>query len=162
MSEFDSWKAQEAAAYLNRVRKTLLDIQRLQDEIDVQYSLLPPGLDYTRDRVKTPLRPDGVERAVMRIFDLIETYASELSECVEQRLMAVRAIDKLEDVRYKAVLTMYYVNGHSWEEIGTKPDGRPGLLSYSVQYCKELRAEALPLFWDVMPNEEKTRIPRAD
>lgn len=36
------------------------------------------------------------------------------------------------------------------------------VIGYSTVWCKQLRMEALPAFWDVMPVRAKTAIPRAD
>lgn len=154
MDEWESWKAGEAAAYLRVVRKSLLEQQRLIDEIEVERSLMP-GIDYSRERVKSSPRHDSLERSVIKLEELEVRHAEQLEECVELRAEAVAAIDRLEDVRYKTMLTLYYVDGHSWETVAEKA-------RYNVQYCKDLRAEALPLFWEVMPRSAKTRIPRAD
>lgn len=155
MSEFDSWKATEAAAYLDRVRKSSLDVRRIQDEIEVQRSLIPSGTDYSRERVKSSPRPDSLELAALRVLDLIEQYCTELAEYVEMQREAHESIKLMEDARYRAILTLYYIDGHSWETVGK-------MLHYETQTVKNMRGDALPLFWDVMPKEAKTNIPRSD
>lgn len=154
MTEFDNWKAQEAADYLNRVRRVSLLLRSIQDEIEVQRSLLP-SLDYSRDKITKSPNPDSLELAALRVLDLIEQYCTELAEYVELQREAHDSIMRMEDARYRAVLTLYYINGHSWDSVGEK-------IGYDPDYCKRLRQDALPLFWDVMPNREKTMIPRAD
>ena len=155
MSEFDSWKAEEAASYLNRVRRSSLDVRRIQDEIEVQRSLIPSSTDFTREKIKASPKPDSLELAALKVLDLIEEFATELAEYVELQREAAESIKRLHDARYRAVLALYYLDGHSWETVGDK-------LGYETQTVKNLRGEALPLFWEVMPKEEKTSIPRAD
>lgn len=152
--EFDRWKAQEAAEYLNRVRASSLDLRRIQDEIEVKRSFLP-SMDYTREKIRTSLRTDALEETAMRIFDLIDEFLVEQTEYIDLQLEAHAAIKRMRDARYRAVLTLYYLDGHSWETVGK-------MLNYETQTVKNLRGEALPHFWDVMPIAEKTQIPRAD
>lgn len=165
-AEYDEWKASEAAAYLDMVRRSLLDVRRIQDAIEVQRSILPAGIDYSREKVASSPRKDALESAALDMLDLIDAYCAELSAYVELQRDAKEAVCKLEDERHRSVLTLYYLDGHSWETIGTTTgmDGRKrkGLIPYSVAYCKELRADALPLFWDVMPRGAKTMLPRSD
>lgn len=155
MTEFESWKAAEAAAYLKGVRQSSLDVRRLQDEIDVQRSLLPSGMDVSRAKVRTSPQPDALELAAIRVIEMVEQYVTELAGYVEMQRDAHDAVRRMGDARHRAVLTLYYIDGHSWETVGEK-------LGYSVDWCKELRAQALPLFWDVMPRHGKTMVPRAD
>lgn len=152
--EFDTWKAQEAAAYLNRVRRSSLDVRRIQDEIEVQRSLLPSG-DLTREKVRSSPNPDALELAALAVLDLIEQYVTELAEYVELQREAHEAVKQLADARHRAVLTLYYIDGHSWEMVGR-------MLHYSSEHAKRLRTEALPLFWNVMPRHARTMLPRAD
>ena len=154
MDEIASWKAQEAARYLDMVRHVSLDLRRIQDEIEVQRSLLP-GMDYSREKVSKSPNPDSLELAALRVLDLIEAYCVEQAEYIEMQYEAHQAVKRMEDARYRAVLTLYYITGHSWETVGDK-------LGYTPNHCQDLRQEALPLFWDVMPKEHKTNLPRAD
>lgn len=154
MTEYESWKAMEAAEYLNAVRRSCLDVKRLQDEIEMQRSLLPPGMD-TAERVKSSPSPDKLELAALRIIEMVEQYTTELMEWVEMQRDAHEAVRKLEDARYRAVLTLYYLDGHSWETVGDR-------IGYEWNYCRELRTQALPLFWEAMPRHAKTNVPRAD
>lgn len=152
--EFESWKAQEASAYLNKVRRSSLDVRRIQDEIEVQRSILP-SLDYTREKIKKSPKPDALEIAALNLMELIEEYCTELSEYIDLQHEAHEAIQQMKDARHRAVLTLYYVNGHSWETVGK-------ILHYETQTVKNYRGEALPYFWEVMPKSERTMIPRAD
>ena len=154
MGEMESWKAMEAADYLNRVRRSCIDIKRLQDEIETQRSLLLPGTNFG-ERIRSAPQPDRMEQAVMRIMEMEEQYTSELFEWIDLQREAHDAVRKMADSRHRAVLTLYYLDGHSWETVGDR-------IGYDWNYCRELRTQALPLFWDVMPKEAKTMLPRAD
>lgn len=154
MGEMESWKAMEAADYLNRVRRSCIDIKRLQDEIETQRSLLLPGTNFG-ERIRSTPQPDRMEQAVGRIMEMEEQYTSELFEWIDLQREAHDAVRKMADSRHRAVLTLYYLDGHSWETVGDR-------IGYDWNYCRELRTQALPLFWDVMPKEAKTMLPRAD
>ena len=152
MSEFDAWKAQEAAAYLEGVRDTLMAARKVQDELDVMESLLPA---MGGERVRHDSAPDAMENAALRIIELRERYATELATYAAVREEAREAIGKLGDVRYEGVLTLYYLDGHAWRTVGV-------LMGYEEQTVRNLRGEALPLFWEVMPRNARTMVPRAD
>lgn len=154
MSEFESWKAMEAAEYLNRVRRSCIDIKRLQDEVETQRSLLMPGTDYGM-KVQSSVHHDRMEQAAIRIMEMEEQYTSELFEWIDLQREAHDAVKKMADSRHRAVLTLYYLDGHSWETVADR-------IGYEWNYCRELRTQALPLFWDVMPKDAKTMLPRAD
>lgn len=154
MSEFESWKAMEAAEYLNRVRRSCLDVKRLQDEVETQHSLLMPGTDYGM-KVQSSPHHDRMEQAAIRIMEMEEQYTSELFEWIDLQREAHEAVRKMADSRHRAVLTLYYLDGHSWETVGDR-------IGYEWNYCRELRTQALPLFWEVMPKDAKTMLPRAD
>lgn len=154
MSEFESWKAMEAAEYLNRVRRSCIDIKRLQDEVETQRSLLMPGTDYGM-KVQSSTHHDRMEQSAIRIMEMEEQYTSELFEWIDLQREAHEAIRKMADSRHRAVLTLYYLDGHSWETVGDR-------IGYEWNYCRELRTQALPLFWEVMPKDAKTMLPRAD
>ena len=50
MTEFDEWKAEQAAKWLEHVRSLALDVARIQDRVDVLRSLaMPSGIDYSEE-----------------------------------------------------------------------------------------------------------------
>ena len=154
--EFADWKAAQAARWLRHVRELKHDISRLEDDIEVQRSLaLPSGIDYGREKVSASPNPDAIPEAVARLEDAIAHYTTELVGYLDEKERARECINMLEDARHRAVLNLYYVNGHSWQTVGYK-------VGYSEVHCKELRSEALPLVYEVMPREWRTPIPRAD
>jgi len=156
MTEFDEWKAEQAAKWLRHIRELKHDIARLEDDIEVQRSLaLPSGIDYSRPSVQTSPSQDAIPNAVIRLEESIAQYTTELVGYLDEKQQARECISRLGDARYRAVLSLYYINGHSWETVGEK-------VGYSEVHCKELRSEALPLVYEVMPREWRTMVPRAD
>lgn len=153
---FDDWKAEQAAKWLRHIRELEHDIARLEDDIEVQRSLaLPSGIDYSRPSVTTSPSQDAIPNAVIRLEESIAQYTTELVGYLDEKQQARDCISRLGDARYRAVLSLYYINGHSWQTVGEK-------VGYSEVHCRELRLEALPQVYDVMPGEYKTMIPRAD
>ena len=154
--EYAEWKAEQAARWLRHVRELKHDISRLEDDIEVQRSLaLPSGIDYSRTKVATSPSADAIPNAVIRLEAAIAHYTTELVGYLDEKERARDCINLLDDARHRAVLSLYYVNGHSWQTVGYK-------VGYSEVHCKELRSEALPLVYEVMPREWRTPIPRAD
>ena len=156
MTEWTEWKAEQAAVWLRHLRDMKHDIDRLHDEIEVQRSLaLPKGVDYSRPVVAASPRADAIPDAVARLEDSIAGYVSELDAYIGEKGEARDCLMLLDDSRHRAVLILYYLNGHSWEGVGER-------MGYDPNYCRELRNDALPFVYDVMPREWKTMIPRAD
>lgn len=154
--EYAEWKAEQAARWLRHIRDLKHDISRLEDDIEVQRSLaLPSGIDYSRPKVSTSPSADAIPNAIIRLEESIAEYMTELVGYLDEKREARDCIAKLSDARYRAVLGLYYINGHSWDGVGDK-------LGYDRDWCMELRRQSLPLVYDVMPMEWRTAIPRAD
>ena len=154
--EYAEWKAEQAARWLRHVRELKHDISRLEDDIEVQRSLaLPSGIDYSREKVSASPNRDAIPDAVARLDESIAHYTTELVAYLDEKERARDCINMLDDARHRAVLSLYYVNGHSWETVGVK-------MGYASDWCRQLRDESLPLVYEVMPREWRTPIPRAD
>ena len=156
MTEFDEWKAEQAAKWLRHIRELKHDIARLEDDIEVQRSIaLPSGIDYSRPSVQTSPSQDAIPNAVIRLEESIAQYTTELVGYLDEKQQARECISRLGDARYRAVLSLYYINGHSWDGVSDK-------MGYDRDWCMELRRQSLPLVYDVMPREWRIPIPRAD
>ena len=156
MDEWSEFKAEQAVGWLRHIRELKHDIARLEDDIEVQRSLaLPSGIDYSRPSVQTSPSQDAIPNAVIRLEESIAQYTTELVGYLDEKQQARECISRLGDARYRAVLSLYYINGHSWATVGDK-------VGYDVDYCMRLRNESLPTVYDVMPREWRTIIPRAD
>lgn len=164
MTEFDEWKAEQAVVWLEHVRSLALDVAMLQDRVDVLRSLaMPSGIDYSRPVVMTSPSADAMPNAVAKLMDAIGEYLDQLEAYVDESMDAARRIAEIGDGRYRAVLSLYYVSGNTWEKVGEKLKKLDnGKFTYSPEYCRHLRNDALPFVYDVMPREWRTQIPRAD
>ncbi len=60
---------------------------------------------------------DKVGRTVAKIVDLEREIDREVDELVEMRKEIEETISKIEDERFKTLLTMRYINGYKWEKI---------------------------------------------
>lgn len=156
MTEWEEFKAEQAAAWLEHVRGLAHDVARMQDRVDVLRSLaLPSGIDYTRPVVSSSLSPDAIPNAVAKLQDAIGDYCADLAAYVDESHDAATRLGRLADDRYRIVLILYYINGKTWREVGNAA-------GYDQDHCRRIRTEALPYVYDVMPREWKTPIPRAD
>lgn len=164
MTEFDEWKAEQAAKWLEHVRSLALDVARIQDRVDVLRSLaMPSGIDYSRPVVSSSPSADAIPNAVVKLMDAMREYLDQLDAYVYESMDAARRIEEIGDGRYRAVLSLYYVSGNTWEQVGEKlKKWDNGKFTYSPEYCRHLRNDALPFVYDVMPREWRTQIPRAD
>lgn len=155
MTEFDEWKAEQAAKWLRHMRDVKYDVAKLQDEVEVARSLaLPQGLDYSSVKVTTSPNADAIPNAVIRLQSLTADYIVELNSYMDELMGARECINRLSDSRHRAVIALYYLNGHTWATVADK-------LHYSEERCRQLRTEALPLLFDYLPREWKPMIPRA-
>lgn len=153
--EYAEWKAEQAARWLRHVRDLKHDISRLEDDIEVQRSLaLPSGIDYSRPVVASSPSADAIPNAVARLEDAIAEYATELVGYLDEKEQARACIGLLDDARHRAVLSLYYVNGHSWLTVSKT-------MHYEVSWCRRLRDEALPLMYEKMPRQWRTMVPPA-
>lgn len=156
MNEYDAWKAEQAAAWLDHVRGLSHDIARLRDNIDVLQSLaLPRGVDYARPVVSASPSPDAIPNAVARLQDSIDDYNATLALYAAEEYDAQVRLSSIGDWRYRDVIIRHYLLGQKWAKVGDD-------MGYSADYCRELRTAALPHVYGVMPLEWRVRVPRAD
>ena len=156
MDEWSEFKAEQAADWLEHVRRLEHDAATAQDRVDVLRSLaLPSGIDYSLPSVKSSPSADAIPNAVAKLVDAIGDYVDKLDAYATESIDAAKRLQQIGDSRYRDVLTLYYVNGRTWEKVGE-------VLGYVPDHCRRLRNEALPLVYDIMPREWRTMIPRAD
>ena len=153
MDEFVEWKAEQARKYFKHVRE-LRSLERLyRNSIDTVREIVR-GIDYSRPVVSHSPYPDAIPDAVIQLEALENRYAIALSELAAERTRAELIIDKLGDVRYREVLTYYYLNGLPWRTVAEK-------MNYEIRSCTRLAREALSeAYWDI-PRELRNPIPKA-
>ena len=155
MDEWTLYTSVCARNWLEHMRDLKHDIAKLQDEVEVARSLaLPQGVDYQRTKVSTSPSTDAIPNAVIRLHGLIADYVCELDAYVGELEDARERVNRLEDARHRAVLTLYYLNGHSWQTVADKTH-------YDMHYCMQLRDDALPLMYEHIPPMWRPIIPRA-
>lgn len=155
MTEWELYTAECSRNWLEHMRDLKHDIAKLQDEVDVARSLaLPQGVDYSRSKVTTSPTADQIPNAVIRLHGLVADYIVELDAYIDELMDARQRVNMLEDSRHRAVLTLYYLNGHSWQTVAEK-------MHYAEGWCFEIRNEALPLMYEYLPRQWKPIIPRA-
>lgn len=156
MDEWSEFKAEQAADWLEHVRRLEHDAATAQDRVDVLRSLaLPSGIDYSLPSVQTSPSADAIPNAVAKLVDAMGDYVDKLDAYATESIDAAKRLQEIGDSRYRCVLMLYYVNGRTWEQVGAT-------LKYAPEYCRHLRNDALPLVYDIMPREWRTMIPRAD
>ncbi len=156
MTEWEKFKAEQAAAWLEHVRELALDVAKTQDRVDVLRSMaLPSGIDYSAPMVSTSPTADQIPNAVAKLVDAMGEYCADLAAYVDESHDAAERLKMLEDGRHRLIIMLYYVNGKTWGQVGKAAN-------YAPDYCRHIRDEALPLVYNVMPKEWKTQIPRAD
>ena len=120
-------------------REYLSDLRRQQRELinllllakRLRYDLLPSAIVYDRDQVQTSPSDVFTEKmiAVCSILDKIDTYTKEV-EC--NRYEALNLINRIDNPKYRSVLTLYYVqsvNGYKlprWSDIAKALNDKEG------------------------------------
>ena len=113
-------EAREYLEQVNKLKKKIESLKKLSDYYDrMSYSL--PGQDFTRERVDHT--PSYDAPFVKWIYKKIET--DDLIAKLEKDLVVLKdevstAIDKMENIDYKNVLYLRYIEGLLWEDIGAK------------------------------------------
>lgn len=91
------------------------------------------------DKVQTSLRTDSLDQMLIKLESLEEQIIKEIDKLVDLKIKAKKAIECLEDERYKLVLEYRYINCFYWEEIAFK-------LGYEKRYLLKLHREAINEF----------------
>lgn len=154
-AEYDAWKSEYALEWLRYIRREQLIAVAMQDEMETLSSMVLRAQDTTSQRVSTSPDMDAVAKAAYDLIELNDELASQLAALRDIRRDAHDRIMRLDDARYSTVLVLYYVDGNTWQQVADKAH-------YEVETVMRIRTEALPYVYDVMPNEWRQMIPRAD
>lgn len=153
--EYSAWKSEYALEWLRYIRREQLTAVAMQDEMETLSSMVLRAQDTTSQRVSTSPDRDAVAKAAYDLIELNDELASQLAALRDIRKDAHDRIMRLDDARYSTVLVLYYVDGNTWQQVADKAH-------YEVETVMRIRTEALPYVYDVMPNEWRQMIPRAD
>lgn len=123
-------------------RKFLDEARRLPAEIDAAKERIE-RLRAERDGLSSPSfsrprtgRRDGLDAIVAKIDTEKRRWQRKYNKLLETRVKAERLIRLLPDPRQRAILTDYYLNGLTWEEVEKKTH-------YSEQHARRLRDKAI-------------------
>lgn len=144
--EYRSYRAEQAHAYLERIRRAGDDcagIRQLVDDAKQRATGLR-GTDYSAVRVSASPNADAIPDAVARVQELVAGYVRALVAYEDMRAEASAAMLRMDDATCAKVLRLRYLCGWRWERICTET-------SYSWDGMMSLRRRALSDFYDVMP-----------
>lgn len=154
-AEYDAWKSEYALEWLRYIRREQLIAVAMQDEMETLSSMVLRAQDTTSQHVSSSPDMDAVAKAAYDLIELNDELAAQLAALRDIRRDAHDRIMRLDDARYSTVLVLYYVDGNTWQQVADKAH-------YEVETVMRIRTEALPYVYDVMPNEWRQMIPRAD
>lgn len=91
---------------------------------------------------------NDIMKTVDKIVDLQAVINSEIDKLVDLKNEARQLISKLKDYRYEAVLTAYYINHMTWEQVAVH-------LGYDERYIFKLHGRALQAFDRILKEDIK-------
>ena len=141
----DSYRTQQARAYLQEIRDLFIHVRALQADIEIQRGAAEgiTGIDYTRLAARTAADADAIPRAVVDLLDLIGQACAELADCVERQDEARRCLESMGGVE-SDLLRLRYLLAMSWKQVAAS-------VNYSESWAKHLEPDALFCFYDYMP-----------
>lgn len=154
--EYRAYRAEQAHAYLERVRRageSCAGLREMVDDARERASGLR-GVDYSAVRVSTSPTADAVPDAVAHIQELVGAYASDLAAYEGMRHEANMALLSMDDATLAKALRLRYLCGWNWERVCVD-------MRYSWDGMMKLRRRALAEFWEVMPRDARDPVPPA-
>ena len=83
-----------------------------------------------------------VEKYILELWDVHNELQQEIAQLMEKSREAESQIGRIADERYRAVLELRYLCGHTWEEIAERT-------SFTLRWVHKLHKEALEAFGKV-------------
>lgn len=155
MSEWEDYKADQARAWLERVRSLGAKAETVRAVIEDERAMM--------DGIRSPdpssqrtggASDDAMVNAVERLETHVRDYIVRLAEYEDERAEAVGCLDLMESDTERAVLTYRYLLGWEWRRICS-------VMSYSYGGIHKLTRRALVDCYEVMPVKEREPIYRA-
>lgn len=125
-----------AKEFLRNLRKTELEIRALRMQIEKLRSEAEGVKAMTLSDMPKGGKSRGAEDAIADIVDLQALCAGKLETLVQDRHDAMTVIMRIERTELRTVLTLYYCDGQSWDEVAEET-------GYSVRQVLRLHGEAL-------------------
>lgn len=148
--ELVRYRAEQAHAYLERIRRLGEDCAALQAEVDDARERASglTGIDYSRDLVSAMPNDEAFVNAVEAIRSAVADYVAKLAEHTDERHRASMAVMRMEDATEARALRLRYLLDMDWEAICVQ-------MHYSYDGMMKLRRRALCSYYDVMPVSER-------
>lgn len=100
--------------FLTRPKKTKAQIACIDERIDdLRDMLKPSGIRYDRDKVQSS-QQDPMPRFAAQIMELTETRRELMQQYAAEQDEVSGAIDTIDDIYVRQVMTMRYVSCKSW------------------------------------------------
>lgn len=106
-----------AKEYLSQYRTIKYIMQRKQQEHDELLQVLDmASIDYSKTKVQTSVT-DIYANTIARAVDALRGLENDLERLLDIRREVIGVIDKIPDKRFQTALSLYYISGHTVEEI---------------------------------------------
>lgn len=154
-TEYERWKADEAAAYLSRVKGAQARIQSLADTMADIYDEIAgiKAVDYSTERVDGGAVSYLLEQMLddkQQRLDECQSQAHDM-ECKVRRVTYI--LGKMDDQLHASILEAHYINGKEWHMVAKA-------VNYGIDNIFKIRVQALIGFYDCM-FENDSDIPEA-
>jgi len=125
-----------AREYLSQYRTVKFLLQRKQEEHDELLQVLDmASIDYSRDKVQTPIT-DIYANTIAKAVDALRGLENDLQRLLDIRQEIIGVIEKVPDERFRTVLSLFYINGHTRMEIAD-------IIHYSKRHTDRLLRDAV-------------------
>lgn len=137
-----------ARELFHKVRGADRTIRGLEEHIRTAYDELTRITPMLNDIQVQSSGNKGPLDKMPEFLDLINKANRQIAKISGLRSLALSVIEQLDDSRYQNVLTLYYLNGNSWEQTAKK-------MHYDPIYIYELGKRALDEADKVLSKTEK-------
>lgn len=138
-----------AKEYLNRVRFADISINTRSDELyHLKLKSLQVSPQSQGERVQSSGSGGDFTKIIDKIVLLQDKINEEIDLLVELKEQARTLIHMLTDERYKTVLTEYYLNHKTWEQVAD-------CMNYDLRYVYKVHGRALQAFSEILKEDIK-------
>lgn len=128
-----------AKQYLQQVRKLDSEINLHLETISaIRDSLYVRAVSYDNIPVSHCSHDDPIGKAISKITDYEKEVNDKINRLVELKIAIIKTIRCIPDIRYRKLLTKYYVEGKSWEQVAEE-------MNYGIRHIHKLHGNALLL-----------------
>ena len=144
------YHAHQAALYLDHVRGMGIQVKMLNLSI-AELEAKDEGvsaLDYSKDNVQTSPTNETIPKIIDKLIEQKQIRESKKELYAEELAAVTRALDRMPNKTYAAVLDAHYVGEASWKQIAAEfPMSKRGIM--------KVRQKALAMFYDYMPPSQR-------